>query len=758
MASLYTISQVQEIKVEKTDKILGKGLQMPFAASNSGSRKLMFGTQLEHRLPLLHPDVAYIQTGYEKQFGEYSSSFVQAEENMTVIGVVPKFSWTPKHHYFVFAISEETKTIHVFERKEYKHITENYGYLFNNEKLDSMIPGTIVQKGDVIQKSMAFDEFNNRMDGRNLLTLYSACEETMEDAIIISESASKKLASPLVKKVNIIINDNDIPLNLYGTISDYKIFPDIGEESKNSILCGMRREKKEESLFSQSYARLRELSISDERYTVSGRVVDVDIYCNAPERLSEFVYNTQLKKYYDDKQRMSKEVVDAVQPYIAQGYKMEYDLQKLYSKCKGSLNGKQYFSERAFSNVVLEVTLIEEINVLRGDKMSNRYGGKGITSRVKPDCMMPRTRTGEVIDVILNMCGVYGRENAGQLFEITVSYICIRLLEFINMHVLSVDQCIDIYLKLLEIVCPSMVPYTNELFGKMTDDEAIRYISGICSSEKSMYLVIEPMSENMTIDKVQQLYSTFDWIKPETIYMPVEDSKGRIRYVKSRRPVVYGYQYIYRLKQYAEEKFSVTSLSATNIRDENSKSKSSNNYKALYSRTPIRFGDMETGNLIHLGAELVVQMLMLYSTSPNARRLVSDMLTGDPFNIDVKLDMDSKNRNVEILNVYLKTMGLRLVFKKIPKKLEHPFLIDPMWFDGDPHELVNGFQFLNKEEKFDLEKEVARLIKENNLKNGFEIYPMEFYTLDPDKDPNLPPDPYKEWLKQQDELKTQEAN
>lgn len=168
--------------------------------------------------------------------------------------------------------------------------------------------------------------------------------------------------------------------------------------------------------------------------------------------------------------------------------------------------------------------------------------------------------------------------------------------------------------------------------------------------------------------------------------------------------------------------------------------------------------DMETGNLIHLGAELVVQMLMLYSTSPNARRLVSDMLTGDPFNIDVKLDMDSKNRNVEILNVYLKTMGLRLVFKKIPKKLEHPFLIDPMWFDGDPHELVNGFQFLNKEEKFDLEKEVARLIKENNLKNGFEIYPMEFYTLDPDKDPNLPPDPYKEWLKQQDELKTQEAN
>ena len=208
--------------------------------------------------------------------------------------------------------------------------------------------------------------------------------------------------------------------------------------------------------------------------------------------------------------------------------------------------------------------------------------------------------------------------------------------------------------------------------------------------------------------------------------MPIVDSTGDIKYVPSRRPVVYGFQYIYRLKQYAEEKFSVTSLSATNIRNENSKSKSSNNYKALYSRTPIRFGDMETGNLIHLGAELVVQMLMLYSTSPNARRLTDSMLTGDAFNIDVKLDDDSKNRNVEILNVYLKTMGLKLTFTKIPKKREHGLHIDPMLFYHNPDELIQGLIPLNREEKFDLEAEVLRLIKERDQVFGLKIYPMEF--------------------------------
>ena len=735
MASLNLMDKLQKINIDKPDLMLGKGSMMPFAASNSGSRKLMFGTQLEHRLPLLNPDVPFISTGYEKQFGEYSSSHIATEVDLDVIGMIPKFSWNPMHHYYVFALDRKNSTIHMFERKEYKHITENYGYLYNNAVLDMLRPGDHIPTGTVIQKSMAFDEFDNRMDGRNLLTIYSACEETMEDAIIISESAAKKLASPLVKKVTIIINDNDIPLNLYGDSARYKIFPDIGEDSKNGILCGLRREKKEECLFSQSYSRLRELSISDERYTVAGKVVDVNVYCNAPDRLAEYDFNQQLKLYYDENMRMASEIIAMLEPYLSAGYKLkDFQSQKLYSNSRDVLNGKKYFSERAFSNIILEIYLVEGIDVSRGDKLSNRYGGKGISSIIKPDALMPRTKSGEVIDVILNMCGVYGRENAGQLFEITVSYICIEILEYINLKVLDVGQIIEMYLDLLKIVAPSMVEYTVGILGRMNDDEAIIYIQGVCGSEKSMYLVIEPMSENMTIDKVDQLYKTFSWIKPEKMLMPIVDSAGQLKYVPSRRPMVYGYQYIYRLKQYAEEKFSVTSLSATNIRNENSKSKSSNNYKALYSRTPIRFGDMETGNLIHLGAELVVQMLMLYSASPGARRLTEQLLTGDPFNIDVKLDMNSKNRNVEILNVYLKTLGLRLKFKKVPKVLEQPMLIDPMMFFDDPHNLVESFYHINPEEKFDMEDEVARLLREKNEPQwGILIDPMEFYTLDPDK-------------------------
>ena len=52
----------------------------------------------------------------------------------------------------------------------------------------------------------------------------------------------------------------------------------------------------------------------------------------------------------------------------------------------------------------------------------------------------------------------------------------------------------------------------------------------------------------------------------------------------------------------------------------------------------------------------------------NLSIVLQDYYCTDPYHVDIVLNSDSKNRNVEILNAYLKTMGLRLTFKKIKKK------------------------------------------------------------------------------------------
>lgn len=159
---------------------------------------------------------------------------------------------------------------------------------------------------------------------------------------------------------------------------------------------------------------------------------------------------------------------------------------------------------------------------------------------------------------------------------------------------------------------------------------------------------------------------------------------------------------------------------------------------------------METGNLNHLGAELVVQILMIYSSSPQARRLASELITGDPFNIDIKLDMKSKNRNAEILNVYLKTLGLRLVFKRVPKKYNPPMLVSPMVFFDTPSKFEDPLMPIHPDEIIDMEADMKRLLDPPKL--PMICSPMEFITDDKEAymKANGIVDPYLEWLKEQD--------
>lgn len=323
------------------------------------------------------------------------------------------------------------------------------------------------------------------------------------------------------------------------------------------------------------------------------------------------------------------------------------------------------------------------VRIIELDKLTNRYGGKGVVSYVKPDFLMPKTSDGRTVDIQANICGVYGRENAGQLFEMSLNYTSNNIAKAMNEDTNTTADCVKLYLDYLELVSPSMHAEMSRFLSLLTDDEISEFISSITEDEM-LYLDIDPVSETMTIDKLAEIYRRFPWIEQEYVLVPMQDSNGNFKYVKSRRPVVCGHVYYYRLKQYGKEKFSVTSLSATNIKNENSRNKSSKVYKARHSRTPIRFGDMELGNFGHMGADLSVQILMLYAASPEGRMLAESMMTSDPFHIDVRLNDTASNRNVEILNTYLKTIGVKLDFGKIPKKKIYPIHHNPIRFIPNP--------------------------------------------------------------------------
>jgi hypothetical protein len=52
-----------------------------------------------------------------------------------------------------------------------------------------------------------------------------------------------------------------------------------------------------------------------------------------------------------------------------------------------------------------------------GDKLSGRYGNKGVVAMIVPDEQMPRTSDGQPMDILLNPLGVVSRTNPSQLIE-----------------------------------------------------------------------------------------------------------------------------------------------------------------------------------------------------------------------------------------------------------------------------------------------------------------------------------------------------
>jgi hypothetical protein len=292
------------------------------------------------------------------------------------------------------------------------------------------------------------------------------------------------------------------------------------------------------------------------------------------------------------------------------------------------------------------------------------------------------------------------RENVGQSFELSLTHIGSEILYKIQKDKIGLKEAFDMIYTYVNICSPQQAEYMKEMTDHMSKEELMFFVESIIESG-NIHLSMRPISDTMTIDKLAEIYDAFPWIEQNIIEVPLTGSDGKIRHVPARRPMVMGKEYIFRLKQFSEEKFSVTSLSSTNLRNENIKSKAKKNANTLFSNTPIRFGNMETNNFMHLGAEYVISNLMIHSTSPQARRLVEKFYTEDPFTVDIKLNSDSKNRSAEIANTYLKTVGRRLLFIKKKKKItkvvispisfEKPIYTTPITFV--PKQIAKGFDY-----------------------------------------------------------------
>lgn len=628
----------------------------------SSARNIMFTSHLRQLVNLVNPDFPKVFTNYENTVGKNSTGYYKAKHNMEVVAKIPKFGDENKSHlYLLFVYDKDNDKYHIIEKKIVEDLTEKFGYEYNTEVLDSKEIGSKINKGEWLYNSTSYDKDHNYCYGKNIRFAYMLDNHTIEDAVKVSRSLANSMISKEVERYKVAINDNDILCNLYGDNDVYKSFPDIGEKIKNKILCAKRRIHNDQLLFDLKKSNLRRINFTSDTPALiegGGTIVDIDIYCNKTlDEISENNFNEQLLKYIKYQKEFYEKVYDMCMKIKESGSKYSKDVSFYLAKAKDILDDNVKWREEdnsVFGNIVIEFVIERSVGLAVGQKITGRYGNKGVISQIIEDDEMPMLETGERIDCIFNTLGVINRLNSFQLIEQSINFICNRTRDRLR-ELSSLEEKEELLFKLLGMLNDKQEERMHKLYRGLSTMQRQAFFKSI--NDNGIYVNIPPMWEDEPIfDRLSRIYDEFDWIKPYDVY--VNKFNRRIKVMK---PMIIGEMYVIKLKQTSKKGFSARSTGNLSMRGVPEKS---NKTKDLYSKTPVRIGiDENFNSMIGVSPETLAKMHLFYRTSVVGRREFGEELVSSINDIEsFKFSYDFKNRNAEIFNAYLKCMGLKLNF------------------------------------------------------------------------------------------------
>ena len=340
----------------------------------NSTRTQMFTSHLKQFLNLIQPEFPRVFTNAENVVGKYSSAYYKTKNDLEIIEKIEKYGdiLEVPYIYHLFVFDKKKKRYRVITRKEVEeNLTEDFGYHMNNEEIDSFKEGDIIPKGDILYKSNSYDESMNYRYGVNATVQYVLNPYTSEDAADVSESFAKKMTTLKVKKIPWGLNNNDIPLNLFGDDDEYKPYPDIGEPACGIFGCS-RPQYNDQLLFDFKDSNLRTIKDSDRpvSYPGKGFIVDYEIYCNNPD-IEENSFNSQIMKYLKSQTKYWKKIYKTTKKIINSGYDYDREIDYLYKRADEFLDeDKKWKDDSVFGNLKIVATIAEYIPLRKGHKFT----------------------------------------------------------------------------------------------------------------------------------------------------------------------------------------------------------------------------------------------------------------------------------------------------------------------------------------------------------------------------------------------------
>jgi hypothetical protein len=672
----------QELQGVKKSSLIGQG---DFAGANNVMRSAMNIKHHTQHLTIDNPEFPYLFDGKENLIGENSSFYEKTDKVYRVEHIIKKYNELLKGKCYIalyFLYCKDDDSYRVVERKEVENLTENFGFDYKNEFLDNAEVGEVIPKDTVLYTSTSYDENMNVSIGVNGRILYATHPAVQDDAIIISESFAKRMISNQVSAKTIPISENTIFLNLYGKDGEHRGLPNIGDIITDGILAATRNVKESRMFSDLRDSALRNINQqSDQVFYGDGEVIDINVYCNNPNIKSNRS-NMQLIQYYNDAKTFYREVYKVCSMILKSGAKnIDKEINRWKRKAMDYLDTQALwaFNDNIFSNLMVEILIRKKEPIKIGRKLTGRSGNKTVVSSIWPDEDMPYLTTdaytdehgvvhprgeAERVDLITNSLAIINRTIPMAIYEPSITFILDRVRK--HMATLkSLDEQKDFMFDIMKILNPKQTKHMKELYETLTDREKKKFIeaaisldhNSLINTSNGIYVKWEAFNTEFKLrDAIIEIYEKYgDIITPYNIFIP-KPKWGRDIYIGKD---CIGFQYMLLLKQSGERGFSVRSAGAISDESLPEKSHESKIGKLWHSETPIRFGEYESPNFMIITApEDFALVTALYRSSIDGRRFMYEAILSE----DGKYDIPDKftSRSAEILQVYLKSLGVRM--------------------------------------------------------------------------------------------------
>ena len=294
-----------------------------FAKHNDANRGQMFTSHISQHLVIKDLQEKIIQSGMEHEFAKHTFSIKMPADGRIIKLIqrypqgIDKDSLPFNPETLVIYEKEETKEIDCFSIPYHASFHQFFGYEYQLKEASKQIkPGAYIAKDTVFSDTPGVSDNGIYMYGTNLNTAFMSIPSVSEDGVMISEAAIDRLSFKIYESRTVSFGSTMFPLNIYGTLKEYRPFPEIGSYLKNvrndGILMMLRNYQNEFSPVDLSVFDVQEPDFMFDKGVFvrgpHGRVVDIEVIKNhdprtqLPEEMCGYIdkYHRALMRYYQD--------------------------------------------------------------------------------------------------------------------------------------------------------------------------------------------------------------------------------------------------------------------------------------------------------------------------------------------------------------------------------------------------------------------------------------------------------------------------